>query len=76
MFPEVYNEMLDFFFVGSYGECWQVVVFPRSNRGFVSVWMVENSLAESRTEETKRSQKEVERVYCGTGLGEAGQRGV
>lgn len=31
---------------------------------FVSVWMVENSLAESRTEETKRSQKEVERVCC------------
>lgn len=51
-------------------------MFPRSNCGFVSAWMVENSLAESRTEETKRSQKEVERVYCGTGLGEAGQRGV
>lgn len=44
-------------------------VFPRYDCGFVSAWMVENSSAESRTEETRHSQKEVERVCCGTGLG-------
>lgn len=35
--------------------------------------MVENSLAESRTEETKHSQKEVERVCCGDRLRQAGR---
>jgi hypothetical protein len=40
---------------------------PGSHCGFLSVWMVENSLAESRTEETKHSQKEVERVCWGWG---------
>lgn len=44
----------------------------RSDCGCVSVWTVENSLAESRTEETKRSQKEVERVCCGDRLWQAG----
>lgn len=50
-------------------------MFPRSDCGFVSVWMVENCLAESRTEETKRSQKEVRKVCCGTGLRQAGWQG-
>lgn len=49
-------------------------MLPGPNAAFVSVWMVENSLAESRTEETKHSQKEVERVCCGEGLAQAGQR--
>lgn len=31
--------------------------------------MVENSLVESRTEETRHSQKEVERVCCGDSFG-------
>lgn len=35
---------------------------------FLSVSMVESSLVESRTEETRHSQKEVERVCCGSGF--------
>ena len=48
----------------------------RSDCGFVSVWMVENSSAESRTEETRHSQKEVERVCCGAWARAGRARGV
>lgn len=60
------------FLLAGGGEGWQEFVPVGSDCGFVSVWMAESSLAESRTEETKRSQKEVERVCCGDGPWQAG----
>ena len=60
------------FLLAGGGEGWWEFVPVGSDCGFVSVWMAESSLAESRTGETKRSQKEVERVCCGDGPWQAG----